>query len=164
MPNLLQDEPDDDEDEEEEGEEEESYRPSNNHHHQQQQQQQHRETKRVRQAKTNFSNALLRAGTKSTKDAMLDKPIRKMPGLLLETAGRSLMQKRSTDETSKSDANKVSGLSFGLVSSKISFGLYEGHLPVDHSRYTRSSDDGGESDSGHETSTTTATVLTTTSR
>lgn len=94
---------------------------------------------------------------------MLDKPVRKMAGLLLETAGRSLMQKRSTDETSKSDPTKVSGLSFGLVSSKISFGLYEGHLPVDHSRYTRSSDD-GESDSGHETTTTTATSLTTNSR
>jgi hypothetical protein len=56
----------------------------------------HRESKKL--ASRTFSNALLKAGTKSTKDATLDKPVRKMPGLLLETAGRSLMQKRASAE------------------------------------------------------------------
>ena len=78
-----------------------------------------------------------------------------MAGQLLETAGRSLMQKRTTDEASTAAASKGPGLSFGLVSSKISFGLYEGHLPVDHSSYTKSSDD-GESDSDRNDSTTTS--------
>jgi hypothetical protein len=113
----------------------------------------HRESK-SRQAKSNFTNALLRAGTKSTKDALLEKPVRKLPGLLLETAGRSLMQKRTTDEASTAAASKGPGLSFGLVSSKISFGLYEGHLPIDHSSYTKSSDD-GESDSDRNDSAAT---------
>jgi hypothetical protein len=29
------------------------------------------------------------------------------------------------------------GLTFGLASTKISFGLYEGHLPIDHASYTK---------------------------
>lgn len=67
-----------------------------------------------------------------------------MPGLLLETAGRSLMQKRTSSEDSSGDCGKPLGISFGLASSKISFGLYEGHLPIDHASYTKSS---GESES-----------------
>lgn len=105
----------------------------------------HRESKKG--PKSTFSNALLRAGTKSTKDATLDKPIRKMPGLLLEAAGRSLMQKRaSASEDGSGDSAKPIGITFGLASSKISFGLYEGHLPIDHASYTKSSGD-SESDS-----------------
>ena len=101
-------------------------------------------------ARTNFTNALLKVGTKSTKDSSLDKPVRKGPGLLLEAAGRSLLQKASAGQTgnksgssSNSSSNLLSGgatiggLSFGLASSKISFGLYGGHLPVDHGEYTK---------------------------
>lgn len=70
-----------------------------------------------------------------------------MPGLLLEAAGRSLMQKRaSASEDGTGDSHKPIGISFGLASSKISFGLYEGHLPIDHASYTKSSGD-SESDS-----------------
>ena len=100
-------------------------------------------------SRTNFTNALLKVGTKSTKDSSLDKPVRKGPGLLLEAAGRSLLQKASAGQTgnksgsgSNSSSNLLSGgatiggLSFGLASSKISFGLYGGHLPVDHATYT----------------------------
>ena len=101
-------------------------------------------------SRTNFTNALLRVGTKSTKDSSLDKPVRKGPGLLLEAAGRSLLQKASAGQntgnksgtSSNSSSNLLSGgatiggLSFGLASSKISFGLYGGHLPVDHATYT----------------------------
>ena len=104
----------------------------------------HRESKKG--SKSTFSNALLRAGTKSTKDATLDKPVRKMPGLLLEAAGRSLMQKRASAEDGSGEAAKPVGISFGLASTKISFGLYEGHLPIDHASYTKSSGD-SESDS-----------------
>merc|ERR1719219_1936115 len=101
-------------------------------------------------SRTNFTNALLKVGTKSTKDSSLDKPVRKGPGLLLEAAGRSLLQKASAGQTgnksgsgSNSSSNLLSGgatiggLSFGLASSKISFGLYGGHLPVDHGEYTK---------------------------
>lgn len=103
-------------------------------------------------SKSNFTNALLRAGTKSTKDSMLDKPVRKQPGLLLETAGRSLMQKRNSDDGGVASKPSTS-ISFGLLSSKISFGLYEGHLPMDHSSYTKTSpsDDSRLGDSGLET-------------
>lgn len=145
-----------DEEDDEVDEEEESHRPSNGR--------ENSRESRVRQAKSNFTNALLRAGTKSTKDVALDKPVRKMPGLLLETAGRSLMQKRATHEESSSSAalsKTVGGLSFGLVSSKISFGLYDGHLPIDHSSYTKSSDDGeSDSDRGSIEPTTTSTMST----
>merc|ERR1719474_984165 len=101
-------------------------------------------------SRTNFTNALLKVGTKSTKDSSLDKPVRKGPGLLLEAAGRSLLQKASAGQTgnksgssSNSSSNLLSGgatiggLSFGLASSKISFGLYGAHLPVDHGEYTK---------------------------
>jgi hypothetical protein len=73
---------------------------------------------------------------------MLDKPVRKMPGLLLQTAGRSLLQKRTSSE----DASQPSGLSFGLASSKISFGLYEGRLPVDSCYKSSSCDSESDSD------------------
>ncbi len=102
-------------------------------------------------ARTNFTNALLKVGTKSTKDSTLDKPVRKSPGLLLETAGRSLMQKASNSNSllktgsggssMLSSGATVGGLSFGLASSKISFGLYGGHLPVDHGSYTKTEDE-----------------------
>lgn len=106
-------------------------------------------------AKTNFTNALLRVGTRATKDSTLDKPVRKSPGLLLETAGRSLLQRAHTGGTLGGQTNKpgsggssmlssgatAGGLSFGLASSKISFGLYGGHLPVDHGSYTKTGRD-----------------------
>lgn len=102
-------------------------------------------------SRTNFTNALLRVGTKSTKDSSLDKPVRKGAGLLLEAAGRSLLQKASKSSLFESNSNSnnsnssnllssgttIGGLSFGLASSKISFGLYGGHLPVDHGEYTK---------------------------
>ena len=100
-------------------------------------------------SRTNFTNALLRVGTKSTKDSSLDKPVRKGPGLLLEAAGRSLAQRAggSSNQSYKSSSGSsifnsgssstTGGLSFGLASSKISFGLYRGDLPVDHGSYTK---------------------------
>lgn len=99
-------------------------------------------------SRTNFTNALLRVGTKSTKDSSLDKPVRKGAGLLLEAAGRSLLQKAGGGSTQSyklgsggssmlSSGATIGGLSFGLASSKISFGLYGGHLPVDHGSYTK---------------------------
>jgi hypothetical protein len=90
--------------------------------------------------KSNFASALLRAGTKSTKDSTLDKPLRKSPGRLLETAGRSLLQRRpptalpsvASTSSSSSAASRLfdscvasGGLLGGNVSgSKLSFGLY----------------------------------------
>ena len=112
-------------------------------------------------ARTNFTNALLKAGTKSTKDSSLDKPVRKTPGLLLEAAGRSLLNKAGGGSTLnyKSGGSSIlsggatsGGLSFGLVSSKISFGLYGGHLPVDHGSYTKPKDE-DNSDSRSDSST-----------
>ena len=98
-------------------------------------------------SRTNFTNALLRVGTKSTKDSSLDKPVRKGPGLLLEAAGRSLAQRAGgSNQSYKSGSGgssilsggaTIGGLSFGLASSKISFGLYRGDLPVDHGSYTK---------------------------
>ena len=98
-------------------------------------------------SRTNFTNALLRVGTKSTKDSSLDKPVRKGPGLLLEAAGRSLAQRAGgSNQSYKSGTGgssilsggaTIGGLSFGLASSKISFGLYRGDLPVDHGSYTK---------------------------
>ena len=88
-----------------------------------------------------------RAGTKSTKYSSLDKPVRKGPGLLLEAAGRSLLNKAGGGSTLIGGSSILGGgatsggLSFGLVSSKISFGLYGGHLPVDHGSYTKSDDE-----------------------
>jgi len=94
-------------------------------------------------AKTMFSNALIRAGTKSTKDSSLerekqksfkeilsDKPVvRKTPGLLLQTAGKGLLNK--TKEVSKENGETEMILS--RPSSGISFGLWGGHLPVEPS-------------------------------
>lgn len=98
-------------------------------------------------SRTNFTNALLRVGTKSTKDSSLDKPVRKGPGLLLEAAGRSLAQRAGGSTQSYksgtggssilSGGSTIGGLSFGLASSKISFGLYRGDLPVDHASYIK---------------------------
>ena len=71
-------------------------------------------------------------GTKSIKDISLDKPVRKSPGLLLESAGRSLLQRRNVPgdaDISTSNGNGQ-GLTFGLCSAKISFGLYGGHLDI----------------------------------
>ena len=76
-------------------------------------------------------------GTKSIKDVSLDKPVRKSPGLLLETAGRSLLQRRppagENVDTAASNGSTQGGLTFGLCSAKISFGLYGGHLDIGHS-------------------------------
>ena len=137
-----------------------------------------------------FANALLRVGTKSTRDCSLDKPIQKRPGRLLETAGRSLLQKSASNASGgggssffahkppasslllgggESSSNSPpyssppssasatgSGIGGSSASSnyannafnalafssgtKLSFGLYGGHLPVDHGGYTKSGD------------------------
>ena len=42
----------------------------------------------------NFTNALIKVGSKSFKDPGVEKPVRKTAGLLLETAGKSLLQRR----------------------------------------------------------------------
>lgn len=113
--------------------------------------------------RTNFTNALLRVGTKSTKDSTLDKPVRKGPGLLLEAAGRSLLQKACSSSTLNlksggggssmlSSGATIGGLSFGLASAKISFGLYGGHLPVDHGSYTKPDTDEENSSSSNNAS------------
>ncbi len=69
---------------------------------------------RTVKSRTNFTNALLKVGTKSTKDVSLDKPVRKGPGLLLEAAGRSLLQKASGGSSSSSH-HAGSSLSFGTL-------------------------------------------------
>lgn len=103
-----------------------------------------------------FANALLRVGTKSTKDSTLDKPVQRKPGRLLETAGRSLLQKRASITAPNSSSSIASNHSSmgklkeggsGLMSTNntvfnslsissnklsLSFGLYGGHLSVDH--------------------------------
>jgi len=96
-------------------------------------------------SKTNFSNALIRAGTKSTKDSSLvlekdkqksikeilnEKPVvRKSPGLLLQTAGKGLLNKPK--ESMKENGEIETSIS--RPSSGISFGLWGGHLPVEPS-------------------------------
>lgn len=100
-------------------------------------------------AKTTFTNALIKAGSKSTKDStlekekqktlkelMIEKPIvRKTPGLLLQTAGTGLLNKAK-------DLKKENGGEADLISvnssSGISFGLWGGHLPVDQSTVSNS--------------------------
>ena len=103
-----------------------------------------------------FANALLRVGTKSTKDSTLDKPVQRKPGRLLETAGRSLLQKRasisaaapgSSSTSTKSSIGRFRDSGNGLMATNdtifnslslsnnklsLSFGLYGGHLSVDH--------------------------------
>ena len=88
-----------------------------------------------KERKPSIINALLKVGTKSIKDITLEKPVRKSPGLLLETAGRSLLQRRSVPgETDSNTSNGTGqGLTFGLCSAKISFGLYGGHLEIGQS-------------------------------
>ena len=55
----------------------------------------------------------------------------------METAGRSLLQRRppvgENVDTAASNGSTQGGLSFGLCSAKISFGLYGGHLDIGHS-------------------------------
>ena len=95
-------------------------------------------------SRTHFSNALIRAGVKSTKDSSLEKEkqksvreilsekpvVRKTPGLLLQTAGKGLLNKAKDEPKENSDSN---GLSSVKKSSGISFGLWGGHLPVERS-------------------------------
>jgi len=99
--------------------------------------------------RTAFSNALIRAGTKSTKDSSLEKEkqksikeilsekpvVRKTPGLLLQSAGKGLLNK--TKEVAKED-NKEDKPMLSRGSSGISFGLWGGHLPVEPSIITTS--------------------------
>ena len=104
-----------------------------------------------------FTNALLKVGSKSFKDVTLDKPVRKSAGLLLETAGQSLLQRRSVgglagdnerkfNSLLKTDPEQAkppsSGLSFGLVPEKISFGLYDGNLAVEKDTVVKEEEDG----------------------
>ena len=98
----------------------------------------------LKEKKPNIINALLKVGTKSIKDVSLDKPVRKSPGLLLESAGRSLLQRRSIPgDSDNNTSNGVGqgGLSFGLCSAKISFGLYGGHLDIGQSGQSASGSD-----------------------
>ena len=94
-------------------------------------------------SRTIFSNALIRAGTKSTKDSSLekekqksikeiltDKPVvRKTPGLLLQAAGKGLLNK-AKDSPEEAPASMGSSPRRG---SGISFGLWGGQLPVEQS-------------------------------
>jgi len=91
---------------------------------------------------SSFTNALIKAGSKSTKDSalekekqktlkelMLEKPIvRKTPGLLLQTAGTGLLNKRKEENKDDNGESKPFEIKTG---SGISFGLWGGHLTVD---------------------------------
>ena len=100
--------------------------------------------------RTIFSNALIRAGTKSTKDSSLekekqksmkelaDKPlVRKTPGLLLQSAGVGLLNKVKEKEGVAVEAGGHPGTAASLVTprrgSGISFGLWGGTLSVEQS-------------------------------
>ena len=78
----------------------------------------------------------------------VEKPVRKSAGLLLETAGKSLLQRRMPPAATAADrkfnsllglggassganSNQPAQLSFGLAPEKISFGLYDGNLAVE---------------------------------
>ena len=93
--------------------------------------------------RTNFSNALIRAGSKSTKDCSLEKEkqksikeiltekpaVRRSPGLLLQAAGKGLLNK-AKDCAEDAVASELTSPRRG---SGISFGLWGGHLPCDSS-------------------------------
>lgn len=81
-------------------------------------------------ARSTFTNALIKAGTKSTKDSTLEKPVRKTPGQLLQTAGKGLLNKVANKRLSAFDALLNSGPG-PSASQGISFGLYGGYLPID---------------------------------
>jgi len=99
-------------------------------------------------AKTNFTNALIKAGSKSTKDSTLEKEkqktlkelmierpiVRKTPGLLLQTAGKGLLNKNKELKKENGETDLISL----NPSSGISFGLWGGHLPVDQSAVSNS--------------------------
>jgi len=105
-----------------------------------------RETKKEVGA-LHFTNALIKVGSKSFKDPGVEKPVRKTAGLLLETAGKSLLQRRMPPCSTAADrkfnslltnnlsphglSGKPAQLSFGLAPEKISFGLYDGNLAVE---------------------------------
>ena len=80
----------------------------------------------------------------------VEKPVRKSAGLLLETAGKSLLQRRMPPAATAADrkfnsllglggansgglgnSSQPAQLSFGLAPEKISFGLYDGNLAVE---------------------------------
>jgi len=98
--------------------------------------------------KTNFTNALIKAGSKSTKDSTLEKEkqktlkelmierpiVRKTPGLLLQTAGKGLLNKNKELKKENGETDLISL----NPSSGISFGLWGGHLPVDQSAVSNS--------------------------
>ena len=96
--------------------------------------------------RTIFSNALIRAGTKSTKDSSLekekqksikdlaDKPVvRKTPGLLLQSAGVGLLNKPKEKESPVEPGGVTTEWPSQRRGSGISFGLWGGHLPVEQS-------------------------------
>jgi len=69
------------------------------------------------------------------KDLMIEKPIvRKTPGLLLQTAGKGLLNKNKELKKENTEAEVAST----KPSSGISFGLWGGHLPVDQSSVSNS--------------------------
>jgi len=97
-----------------------------------------------------FTTALIKVGSKSFKDPQVEKPVRKSAGLLLETAGKSLLQRRMPPAATAADrkfnsllglggansgglgnSSQPAQLSFGLAPEKISFGLYDGNLGVE---------------------------------
>jgi len=98
-----------------------------------------------------FTNALIKAGSKSTKDSTLDKErereknktikdillekptVRKTPGLLLQTAGKGLLNTKRNEENQKSDNEDSPKIK---PSSGISFGLWGGHLSIDKNSVT----------------------------
>ena len=120
--------------------------------------------KREKRDKSSFANALLKVGTKSTKDSTLDKPVRRTPGHLLEAAGRSLLQKTTSKQQTAFD-RLTSGSNLGLLSSgsgsgipgshnsgttgrnQLSFGLWGGDLRVEtnYPKSAGSDSDGGDS-------------------
>jgi len=124
-------------------------------------------------ASMHFTNALIKVGSKSFKDPQVEKPVRKTAGLLLETAGKSLLQRRAGPPPSAATANdrkfnslllgepaKPAQLSFGLAPEKISFGLYDGNLAVESAsgngtgRISESGDRAPEADNNGTTNKT----------
>jgi hypothetical protein len=104
----------------------------------------------------NFTNALIRAGSRSTKDSSLDKSrggqqaekvaaaaataptppavVKKQPGLLLQAAGKGLLNTTPTSVLAAAAAKRGDAEFTELLRPKaptISFGLYGGHLAID---------------------------------
>lgn len=116
-------------------------------------------------ARASFATALLKAGTKSTRDSNLEKtggaklkdgsapasgqpgavgaeekkgPVRSVPGHLLQTAGKGLINfNRFTNQREKQLSDEFDEI-LKPKAPTISFGLYGGHLSVDREKEARS--------------------------